>query len=174
MAELVQTKDDDVPDHWSDHAESEVNEKQLEVDLKEMREVCKYGVWGTGNALQKEVDLWLPRQEDDLANEAAQTQQQREALQGIESKPPWWEGGQSTDSEPDSWGTQSTPEEPSPKRSARKSAKKLSGFGGHAMTRVSKYEPGQKEADAESEDSVEIEGFDERGFVVDPDETKEQ
>merc|ERR1711865_1078071 len=83
----------------------ETCEKQLEGDLKQMREICKYGAWGAGNALQKEVDDWLPRQEDSLAIEAARTPQEREALQGIDPKLPWWEAGQSTDSEPDSWGT---------------------------------------------------------------------
>jgi len=170
-------------DHWSDHAESEAYEVVLDGDQAVMRDITKYGQWGAGNALQKAVNLWLPRAEDAL--HGASTQSPRHHGHHDKAKPLWWEV--ETDSEPDSWGTaNSAPTSARPGvASGRDSTRRpsMSKLDAHSLARLTDYGPAgappplakNKKKDALSEDdSVELEGVDERGFVVKEDENQDE
>jgi len=90
-------------DDFSEHERSEAFEVELEHDLDEMREHTKYGAWGAGNSLKREVDAWDPTTVED--EEHMDVLSARFAAKR-KKHGNWWED----DSEPDSWGTAGTPE----------------------------------------------------------------
>jgi len=80
----------------SDHEESVLFEEELEVDLAALNLQSKFGGWGAGNPLRREVDAWDPMTVEHEDDEGTQDLKRLRLKHGN-----WWE---EPTSEPDSWG----------------------------------------------------------------------